>query len=98
MKEKETPPTIKQYQLNISGHVQGVFFRQSSLEIAKQLKLSGWVCNKQNQTVNMLIKGTEKDCQKMITWCQKGPPQANVKKVTIKKESPTYTKNTFTIT
>ena len=98
MKEKETTTNIKQFQLNISGHVQGVFFRQSSLKIANQLKLSGWVCNNDNQTVSMCIKGTEINCQKMITWCHQGPPQAKITKVTIKEESPTFTKNTFIIT
>ncbi|WP_373896125.1 acylphosphatase [Virgibacillus natechei] len=43
--------------LVISGHVQGVGFRYSAMQKAKEFKLTGWVCNKRNGTVELEIEG-----------------------------------------
>ena len=89
--------TQAQYHLIIHGTVQGVFFRKSSLEIATQLNLHGWVNNNKNKTVSLLIRGKKENCKKMIKWCHKGPPQAKVSNVIIRKEHPNYPKNSFII-
>ncbi|RAP26943.1 acylphosphatase [Candidatus Marinamargulisbacteria bacterium SCGC AG-333-B06] len=97
MKQKSNKHTLSQYQLTIHGHVQGVFFRQSSLAIATQLKLAGWVTNNSNKTVSILIMGPNEACQQMITWCHKGPSKATVTNLEIKQETPTYHNKPFII-
>ena len=87
----------KQYQLTIYGDVQGVFFRKTSLDLATVLKLTGWVKNNTDQTVSLLIKGSNKNCQKMIEWCKKGPKNANVSNIDITEEPPSFASTTFKI-
>lgn len=64
--------------LIIEGRVQGVWFRESTRQEAIFLKLTGWVRNRPDGTVEALIEGPENKVDKLISWCQKGPPTALV--------------------
>ena len=48
------------------GRVQGVGFRYRAYYAAVQLKLSGWVCNLDDGTVEMEVQGREADIRQMI--------------------------------
>ncbi|MBX9947871.1 MAG: acylphosphatase [Candidatus Obscuribacterales bacterium] len=67
--------------LKIHGRVQGVFFRQSTREKARELGLSGWVKNMPDGTVEALATGPENVVNELIAWCQHGPAYARVEKV-----------------
>jgi len=69
--------------LHIFGKVQGVFFRQSTSEKAHSLALSGYVRNRINGFVEAFFEGEEEFINEMITWCEKGPSLAIVKKIEI---------------
>ena len=67
--------------LKIHGRVQGVFFRQSTREKARELGLSGWVKNMPDGTVEALAAGPENVVNELIAWCEQGPAYARVEKV-----------------
>lgn len=69
--------------LKIHGRVQGVFFRQSTREKARELGLSGWVRNMPDGTVEALATGPENVVNELIAWCQHGPAYARVDKVDV---------------
>ena len=69
--------------LEISGEVQGVFFRATAKEIAKHHKISGWIKNTFDDKVEALITGEKEDIEKFISWCKQGPEKANVENVII---------------
>ena len=85
------------YFLKIFGHVQGVFFRQSSLEKALSLNLTGWVKNVSDGTVEAYIYGPETACQTFITWCHQGPITASVSKVEVHSKNVSEQYPTFSI-
>ena len=62
----------------VSGQVQGVFFRDSTQEIAEQLGLTGWVKNLPDGRVEALFEGPSERVREMIRWCEQGPPHAKV--------------------
>lgn len=64
--------------LFISGHVQGVFFRESMLRKALQLNVTGWVRNRRNGMVEAIVSGTEDAVKNMIAWAGHGPDTATV--------------------
>jgi len=64
--------------LVISGRVQGVYFRQSSLEIARSNSLDGWVRNRPDGTVELVAQGTREAIERLVVWCQAGPEAAQV--------------------
>ncbi len=67
----------------ISGDVQGVWFRISTQDKAKELKLTGWVKNLFSNAVEIIAEGEMDNLSKLIGWVQDGPPNASVDKVSI---------------
>ena len=70
--------------LRIEGRVQGVFFRQSTLETARGLDLNGWVRNCADGSVEALFEGEQSQVLKAVDWCRQGPPAAIVTQLTEK--------------
>ena len=81
----------------ISGSVQGVFFRANAKEMADLYKLTGWVRNIGDGSVECLLEGDEKQVKNMIDWCGKGPAGAHVKSAEVQWEKPTGEFKTFYI-
>lgn len=62
----------------VSGRVQGVFFRASTCERARQLGLSGRAINLPDGRVEVIASGREADLAALRSWLHEGPPQARV--------------------
>ena len=71
--------------LRIHGLVQGVYFRGWSRDAARTLGLRGWVRNRSDGTVEMLVHGEEKAVQRLIDRCREGPPSARVKRIDVEE-------------
>ena len=74
---------MKTVHLEISGKVQGVFFRALAKEIAEPYKISGWIRNTHHKKVEALITGEDEDVLTFVEWCKKGPEKARVDHVSI---------------
>jgi acylphosphatase len=72
----------------VSGHVQGVFFRDSTREHAEELGLSGWVRNTEDGRVEAVFEGESEAVRQMIDWCESGPSSADVDNVSVEEETP----------
>jgi len=75
--------------LYVSGIVQGVFFRAYTQDIAQSLGLTGWVKNLRDGRVEITAEGSRNKIEKLIQWCSKGPPGAEVEDVDINWETVT---------
>lgn len=64
--------------IRVIGKVQGVFFRAETNELAKKLKLTGYVKNEVDGTVVMEIEGKKDDVKQLIEWCKKGTSKSEV--------------------
>jgi acylphosphatase len=64
----------------VHGKVQGVSFRASTQTKALALGIKGWVRNLPNYTVEVHAEGNRENLDKLIKWCQTGPPFAKVSK------------------
>ena len=69
--------------LLVEGKVQGVFYRASAKEMADDLGLSGWVKNREDGNVEMIVSGEESKINEFIKWCHKGPRRAVVTNVSV---------------
>lgn len=74
--------------LKINGRVQGVYFRASTVEQARRLRLTGWVMNCPHSTVEVVAEGEREQLEKLISWCRSGPPGAQVTEVSAEWEAP----------
>ena len=70
-------------ELIIHGRVQGVFFRQSTVDMARSLTLTGWVMNCPDGTVSVVLEGEPGAVKKAVEWCHHGPPAARVRHVEV---------------
>ena len=62
----------------VKGKVQGVFYRQSTRQKAKELQLTGSVKNLPDESVEIIATGPSMQLQQLIEWCRHGPPKAIV--------------------
>jgi acylphosphatase len=63
----------------IEGIVQGVGFRYSAFNKARQLtRIYGYVRNMQDGSVEVVAEGDSEKVAEFLSWCKKGPPGAHV--------------------
>jgi acylphosphatase len=67
----------------VVGRVQGVFYRQSTLDKATSLGLTGWVRNREDGNVEFEASGRRETVEALIEWSRKGPPSARVDDVRV---------------
>ena len=67
-----------QVRVVVKGRVQGVFYRNWTVENATQLGLSGWVRNRRVGSVEALFSGDSDKVLEMEQRCRRGPPDAMV--------------------
>jgi acylphosphatase len=72
----------------VSGHVQGVWFRESCRREAEARDVSGWVANRADGRVEAVFEGREPAVAEMVAWCRAGPPRAVVTGVDVSQEQP----------
>lgn len=71
----------KRVRLIIQGKVQGVFFRASTKDKAKELGLKGFVRNSPDGTVEVIAEGDINQLRKFVDWCHIGPDLSRVDSV-----------------
>jgi len=72
----------------VSGHVQGVFFRESTRREAGRRGVAGWVCNRADGAVEAVFEGEAAEVEAMVSFCAAGPRGADVDRVTTSDEDP----------
>lgn len=72
--------------VRIRGRVQGVWYRGWTVDQARRLGLSGWVCNRLDGSVEAVFSGPEDAVRTMIERCREGPPGARVDSITEQHE------------
>jgi len=70
--------------LTIQGRVQGVYYRHSMRQRARELGVKGWVRNCSDGSVEAIVYGTPDAVAAIIEWAKQGPTAAKVSDVNIK--------------
>jgi acylphosphatase len=81
----------------ISGRVQGVFYRSSTQQYARQLGLRGWVRNRRDGRVELLASGSEEKLDELEKWLEIGPEYAKVTNIKVITENQVDTPSTFEV-
>ena len=74
----QRPKERARLQLIVSGRVQGVGFRFSAYDEAKELALAGWVRNLPDGDVEIVAEGSRQNLQMLAAWAHLGPPFGHV--------------------
>lgn len=70
----------------VIGKVQGVFFRKSTQDKARELGVKGWVRNESDGSVVTVIQGNDAQLEAMEKWLREGPARAEVKELMLLDE------------
>ncbi len=64
--------------LSITGRVQGVGYRDWCLRTARAARLTGWVRNRADGSVEAVVQGPAEAVEVFVAACHAGPPPARV--------------------
>ena len=74
--------------MNVSGRVQGVFYRATCARLARDRGLAGSVRNRADGGVEAVFEGPPDAVQEMVSWCRRGPDLARVDELEVRDEEP----------
>lgn len=72
----------------IHGHVQGVFFRDSTRRVAEREGVAGWVRNRTDGAVEAVFEGDSEAVEHLVRFTGEGPRGAQVARVDVAEEEP----------
>ncbi len=78
---------IRNYQINVKGLVQGVWFRKYTREEAIKIGLKGFVRNEPDGNVYIEAEGEEDQLKELLGFLKKGSPLAEVSSVDYKQST-----------
>lgn len=77
-------------QLSIVGGVQGVGYRDAMCREANRLGVRGWVRNRRDGSVEVLVQGKRAAVDALVAWARRGPPAARVAHVEVTAPAPEF--------
>ena len=72
----------------VSGTVQGVYYRASTRDAARERGADGWVRYLDDGRVEAAFEGPQDAVEGMVEWCHTGSPAASVDDVSVEYEDP----------
>jgi acylphosphatase len=72
----------------VTGRVQGVSYRASTVGEADRHGVVGWVRNLPDGSVELEAEGDPAAVAKLLRWCDQGPPAAQVQRVDVTELTP----------
>jgi acylphosphatase len=73
--------TVRTVHVRVEGRVQGVGYRTWVLDTARAMGLTGWVRNRHDRSVEMVLQGPPEAVGDMLQRLEQGPPDARVTRV-----------------
>ncbi|PSQ24810.1 acylphosphatase [Halobacteriales archaeon QS_9_67_15] len=64
--------------VSVSGRVQGVFYRATTRDEARDRGVDGWVKNLDDGRVEAVFEGPASAVEEMVEWCHEGSARARV--------------------
>jgi acylphosphatase len=72
----------------VRGHVQGVFFRDTTRREAQRRGVAGWISNRPDGAVEAVFEGEPDAVAALVDFCKNGPRGAEVRQVETSEERP----------
>jgi acylphosphatase len=72
----------------VRGHVQGVFFRETTRRRALTASVAGWVRNLADGAVEAVVEGERDSVDRLVAFLREGPRGARVDWVDVVSEEP----------
>ena len=86
-----------QYELNITGRVQGVGYRYFAAQKANEMGITGWVKNAVDGSVIVVAQGIEEEIKTFIDYLYIGPTRSRVDQISKVKFNTLSDFNNFSV-
>jgi len=83
MASRDNAAPLETWRVRVTGRVQGVGYRQACIEQARRQGITGWVRNRMDDSVELLLQGPPAQLTAMRRWLRDGVPAAWVDKVEV---------------
>lgn len=74
---------IRTVHIRVEGRVQGVGYRAWAESSALAMGLSGWVRNRRDRSVEIVVQGTPEAVEDFLRLCWQGPPDSSVSRIDV---------------
>ena len=79
---------VQRRRVVVQGHVQGVFFRETTKRRAQSAGVAGWVRTRPDGTVEAVFAGERAAVEQLVAYVREGPRGARVDWVDVEAEEP----------
>ena len=86
-----------QYEITISGKVQGVGYRYFAVRKATEMGITGWVKNSVDSSVIIVAQGIEEEIKTFIDYLHIGPTRSRVDQISKVKFNTLSNFDTFSV-
>jgi acylphosphatase len=79
---------VQRRRVVVHGHVQGVFFRETTKRRAQAAGVAGWIRNRPDGTVEAVFEGERDAIDRLVAYAREGPRGARVDWLDVEAEEP----------
>ena len=76
--------------VRVRGRVQGIGYRDACIRRARALGITGWVRNRMDESVEVMLQGSPQQLAHMCRWLRDGMPAALVDKLEVTEVQPPF--------
>jgi acylphosphatase len=76
--------------VRVRGRVQGIGYREACVRHAQALCVTGWVRNRMDGSVELMLQGWPKQLADMCEWLSEGMPAALVEELEVTEMPPPF--------
>lgn len=88
---------MKRLEIQVNGRVQGVGFRQYTVERARRYGVSGWVRNERDGSVRVDAEGEDHAVDALLRDLKEGPSLARVRDVHVQQKEASGDLHSFSV-
>ncbi|KWR91255.1 acylphosphatase [Cupriavidus sp. IDO] len=82
--------TLETRLARVHGRVQGIGYREACVRRAQELGITGWVRNRMDESVELMLQGSPAQLAEMCAWLSDGMPAALVERIEVTDVQPPF--------
>lgn len=90
MDSRDNDGAIESCLVRVYGRVQGIGYREACVRHARVQGITGWVRNRMDESVEVMLQGSPEQLADMCSWLRDGMPAALVDKLEVTQLPPPF--------
>ena len=90
MESRDKDGTLESWLVRVCGRVQGIGYREACVRRARALGITGWVRNRMDESVEVMLQCSPEQLADMCGWLRDGMPAALVDELEVTQVQPPF--------